>query len=123
MELKITADWVLHRLSEINYIDDDAYWITTSDTIYAHNSDFFWIIKALEDLGIEYLNNEYSEIPPSTGIEYMTFCFGINFEDMERLKDELPETYNSYFSLRYSKEIQRKEKINKIINSQNPKEE
>jgi hypothetical protein len=116
MELKITADWVLHRLSEMNYIDNNAYWITTSDTIYAHNSNFFWIIKALEDLGIDYLNDEYTEIPPATGIEYLNFCFGIRFEDMEKLKSEIPETYRSYFNLRYSEEMQRKEKIKKIIN-------
>lgn len=115
MELKITADWILHRLSETRYIDDNAYWLTTSDTIYADNSNFFWIIKALEDLGIEYLENEYTEIPPATGIEYYTFCFGIKIEDMERLKSDLPETYYEYFNLRYSKEMQRKEKINKII--------
>jgi hypothetical protein len=116
MELKITADWVLHRLSESSYIDNDAYWITTSDTIYAQNSNFFWIIKALGDLGVEYLKDEYSETILATGIEYQHFCFGISFNDMERLKDKLPETYHSYFNLRYSTEIQRKKKINKIIN-------
>lgn len=119
MELKIKADWVLHRLSETCYINNNAYWMTTSNTIYASNSNFLWINKALEDLGVDYLYDEYSEIPPSTGIEYMTSCFGIKFEDMERLKDELPETYKSYFELRYSKEIQRKVKIKKIINHKN----
>jgi hypothetical protein len=99
MEMKITADWVLHRLSESSYINNNAYWITTSDTIYAHNSNFFFFIKALEELGVDYLDDEYTEIPPATGIEYMTFCFGISFNDMERLKDELPETYYSYFKM------------------------
>ena len=117
MELKITADWVLQRLSETRYIEDNAFWVSTSDTIYAQNSNFFWIIKALDDLGIEYISNEYSEKYHATGVEYQHVCFGIKAEDMERLKSEIPETYYEYFNLRYSKEMQRKEKINKNINS------
>lgn len=116
MELKITADWVLQGLSETRYIEDNAFWVSTSDTIYAQNSNFFWITKALEDLGVQYLEDEYTEQYHITGIEYQHFCFGIKFEDMERIKSEIPETYRSYFEFRYSKEIQRKEKINKIIN-------
>lgn len=117
MELKITADWVLHRLSEFSYIEDKTYWIATSETIYTHNSNFNWINKALEDLGVDYLSDEYTERPQATGIEYNISCFGIKTEDMERLKADIPETYYRYFNLRYSKEIGRDGKIRKIMNS------
>lgn len=101
MELNITADWVLSTLSEDYSIEANAFWMKTSGTIFSQNSNCFWIIKAIEELGIVCLDCNYTQI--INGIEYQIFEYGITFKDMERIKDEIPETYYSYYNLRYSK--------------------